>query len=75
MHSHHVHATVCHYNYRCKRDYLVYSFFTLEAFNNVYSNIVYVVLGVWLYCYIWVQDKKDYVCDCSASWLMYFTLA
>jgi len=44
----------CYYNYKCLRP-----LFGLEAFNNILSNIGYVVLGLIFILYVRSQDKEE----------------
>lgn len=48
---------VCHFNELCKRDYIMTSFLVVEGFNNVFSNIGYIVCGAFLIFYVW-WDKR-----------------
>eukprot|EP00808_Paulinella_micropora_P008286 g60386.t1 len=43
---------ICHFNYLCKRDYWLLSYFEIEALNNVYSNLVYIISGFFLFAYV-----------------------
>jgi len=50
---------VCHFNEACKRDYRMTSFLVVEAFNNVLSNIGYVVCGAFLIAYVYWDRRSN----------------
>jgi len=49
---------ICHYNYRCKRDVHLYSYFSVQSLNSVWSNISYIVIGFALLLYFMVQERR-----------------
>jgi len=51
-------SNTCHYNHRCKRSLLLNSYIALDAFNNIWSNTVYIYVGVALYTYFSIREYR-----------------
>jgi dsRNA-gated channel SID-1 len=57
--AHRTDSTICYYNEQCKRPFLVFSYLSFEAMNNVLSNLCYIFLGINLYAYVYLRERSD----------------
>eukprot|EP00457_Paulinella_chromatophora_P001123 gb/GEZN01001125.1/.p1 GENE.gb/GEZN01001125.1/~~gb/GEZN01001125.1/.p1 ORF type:complete len:992 (+),score=143.64 gb/GEZN01001125.1/:73-3048(+) len=54
-------SDICHFNYSCKRDIYLNSYFAIEGVNNVWSSLAYPLVGLSLWLYFHVRYKMTAV--------------